>query len=143
LRNVFQFAHCTMFTFFNDNYISTLHNVQKGEFMAYDKVKYNNEYNKQKYERLNIHVPKGMKEYIEARALDLGYRFINPYVNSLIYADLASNEKEKLEADEQLILNLYRYGNDDIKKQLYDLALKIDNGLSQDEKKKMFEDANK
>lgn len=111
--------------------------------MAYDKVKYNNEYNKQKYERLNIHVPKGMKEYIEARALDLGYRFINPYVNSLIYADLASNEKEKLEADEQLILNLYRYGNDDIKKQLYDLALKIDNGLSQDQKKKMFEDANK
>lgn len=111
--------------------------------MAYNKVKYNNEYNKQKYERLNIQVPKGMKEYIEARALDLGYKYINPYVNSLIYADLASTEKEKLESDEQLILNLYRYGNENIRKQIYDLVIKLDLDLSQDEKKKMFEDANK
>ena len=33
--------------------------------MSYDKVKYNNEYNKQTYDRLNIQVPKGRKAIIE------------------------------------------------------------------------------
>lgn len=56
--------------------------------MAYEKVKYNNEYNKQAYDRLNIQVPKGQKAVIEAHWKSLGYKSLNAYVNALIQADM-------------------------------------------------------
>lgn len=56
--------------------------------MAYEKVKYNNEYNKQAYDRLNIQVPKGQKAVIETHWKSLGYKSLNAYVNALIQADM-------------------------------------------------------
>ena len=62
--------------------------------MPYDKVKYNNEFNRQAYDRLNIQVPKGHKTIIEAHWKAQGYKSLNSYVNALIDADM-SQEKQK------------------------------------------------
>lgn len=61
--------------------------------MAYEKVKYNNEYNKQAYDRLNIQVPKGQKAVIEAHWKSLGYKSLNAYVNALIQADMEGRKQ--------------------------------------------------
>lgn len=62
--------------------------------MPYEKVKYNNEYNKQAYDRLNIQVPKGQKAVIENHWKTKGYKSLNAYVNALIQADM-EKVKEK------------------------------------------------
>lgn len=54
----------------------------------YDKVRYNNEYNKQAYDRLNIQVPKGQKAIIEEHWRARGYKSLNAYVNELIRRDM-------------------------------------------------------
>ena len=56
--------------------------------MKFDKVKYNNEFNKKAYDRLNIQVPKGKKEIIESHAKSKGYKSLNAYVNALIEVDM-------------------------------------------------------
>ncbi len=56
--------------------------------MAYDKVKYNNEFNKEKYDRLNIQVPKGQKEIITEHWKSKGYKSLNSYINNLIAKDM-------------------------------------------------------
>lgn len=58
--------------------------------MSYNKVQYNNEYNKQAYDRLNIQVPKGQKAIIEAHWKAKGYKSLNAYVNDLISKDMAA-----------------------------------------------------
>ena len=63
--------------------------------MAYEKVKYNNDFNKQTYDRLNIQVPKGKKEVIEAHRKKKGYESLNKYVNDLIRKDMNETEEEK------------------------------------------------
>lgn len=48
----------------------------RGDFMAYkdkkDTIKYNNEFNKQAYDRINLTVPKGEKADIQAHAKQQG-----------------------------------------------------------------------
>lgn len=56
--------------------------------MGYDKVKYNNEYNRQTYDRLNIQVPKGQKSVIDDHWKSMGYKSLNSYVNDLIKKDM-------------------------------------------------------
>lgn len=74
------FAHCAMFS--------------KEEYKhMYDKVKYNNEYNKQTYDRLNIQVPKGQKAVIEEHWRSKGYKSLNAYVNDLINKDMNRTEE--------------------------------------------------
>lgn len=95
--------------------------------MPYNKTKYNNDYNKNNYERLNILVKKGMKEYIEKRAKN-NYGSINQYVNALINKDLDSNDyaNAPLNSEEQFIINQYRFGTDEARKTIYLASIKAD-----------------
>lgn len=61
-----------------------------GEFNA---TKYKNEFIKEKYDRLNIQVPKGKKEIIEAHRKKRGFNSLNSYINNLIDKDI-EQEKE-------------------------------------------------
>ena len=56
--------------------------------MAYDKVKYNNEYNKEKYEELRFRVAKGQKEIIENHWKQNGYKSFAAYMIALIEKDM-------------------------------------------------------
>lgn len=56
--------------------------------MAFEQFKYQNDYNKEKYDRIPINVPKGKKELIKAYALSNGYGSINAYVIALIDEDM-------------------------------------------------------
>lgn len=106
--------------------------------MAYEKVKYNNDYNKSNYERLNILVKKGMKGYIEQRAKE-NYNSINQYVNALINIDLESNDYIKnFSGEEQFILNQYKYGTEEARKLIFDAALKADSLNENANKQKVF-----
>lgn len=51
-----------------------------GEF---DQISYQNKYIKEKYDRINLIVPKGRKEEIKKKALAEG-KSVNEYINSLI-----------------------------------------------------------
>ena len=50
-----------------------------------------NKWNKENYDRLNIVVPKGMRETIKARADELG-KSVNAYVIGLISADISGDD---------------------------------------------------
>lgn len=60
--------------------------------MAYkeksDAIRYNNNYIKQAYDRINLTVPKGQKEVIEAAAKRSGDRSVNGFINRLIADEL-------------------------------------------------------
>lgn len=56
--------------------------------MAFDKVKYDNDYIKSNYDRLNIQVAKGQKAEIEMHWKAKGYKSLNTYINDLIKADM-------------------------------------------------------
>ena len=49
----------------------------------FDQIKYQNEFIKQKYDRVNLTVPKGKKEKIKAAAKAAG-QSVNEYINSAI-----------------------------------------------------------
>lgn len=51
-------------------------------------TKYKNKYNKEKYDRLNIQVPKGKKVLINEHCEKKGYKSLNEYVNCLIKNDM-------------------------------------------------------
>lgn len=55
----------------------------------FNQIKYQNEFIKQKYDRVNLTVPKGKKEKIKAAAKAAG-QSVNEYINSAIdsYMDL-------------------------------------------------------
>ena len=61
--------------------------------MAFNKIKYDNEYIKNNYDRLNIQVPKGQKQVIKEHYIKLGYNSLNEYVNSLIHADIEKHQQ--------------------------------------------------
>ena len=56
--------------------------------MAYEKVKYNNDYNREAYDRASINFPKGKKSIIEEHWKSKGYKSLNAYVNDLIDRDM-------------------------------------------------------
>ena len=62
-----------------------------GDNMAFEKVKYNNQYNKEHYARLNIQVPLAKKNEIENHWKSKGYKSLNAYVNDLIDKDMSNN----------------------------------------------------
>ena len=55
-------------------------------------IKYNNEYNKQAYDRINLTVPKGKKESIQTAAQANG-ESVNAFINRLIDAELERIEQ--------------------------------------------------
>ena len=61
--------------------------------MAFNQSKYANEFAKEKYDRLNIQVPKGHKAIIEEHWKAKGYKSLNSYVNALIEQDMAGEKR--------------------------------------------------
>lgn len=61
----------------------------------FNPTKYKNDFTKEKYDRLNIQVPKGQKAVIEAHWKAKGYRSLNSYVNDLIKKDMAGEQSSK------------------------------------------------
>lgn len=57
------------------------------------RIQANNRYNAKAYDRINIAIPKGKKQAIEAHARDKG-ESINSYVNNLLRADIGLSEEE-------------------------------------------------
>lgn len=55
-------------------------------------IKYNNEYNKQAYDRINLTVPKGNKEKIQTAAQANG-ESVNAFINKLIDTELERIER--------------------------------------------------
>lgn len=63
--------------------------------MPYEKIQYNNEYNKANYDRCIFNVPKGRKIAIEEHYKAQGYKSLNAYVNALISADMERTQESK------------------------------------------------
>ena len=60
--------------------------VKGGVFVSdFDQIKYQNNYNKEKYDRITIMAPKGKKDIIKAAATDLGIS-VNEFINRAIDA---------------------------------------------------------
>lgn len=57
----------------------------------FNKVAYDNEFIKQKYDRINLTVPKGQKEVIKAYAESHG-KSVNAYINDLIEEDMKNTQ---------------------------------------------------
>lgn len=80
--------------------------------MAFNQSKYANEFAKEKYDRLNIQVPKGQKAVIEEHWRTLGYKSLNAYVNDLIRKDMEktregeSNKTVNIGRDNNGIINM-------------------------------------
>lgn len=64
--------------------------MEKGKF---DKVAYNNQFNAQAYDRINLTVPKGKRQEIREYAEKRG-ESVNGYINRLIEEDMRKNSKE-------------------------------------------------
>lgn len=58
----------------------------------FDQIAYQNNYIKQKYDRINLTVPKGRKEEIKKKALEEG-KSVNEYINMLIDRDLQYSDQ--------------------------------------------------
>ena len=56
-------------------------------------IKYNNEFNKQAYDRISLLVPKGKKEILQAVA-KANKESVNSFINRLIDTELNRMEKE-------------------------------------------------
>ena len=61
-----------------------------------DNPEYANEFTKEKYNRLNIQVPKGQKAIIEQHWKAKGYKSLNAYVNDLIRKDMEDTERQEI-----------------------------------------------
>ena len=53
----------------------------------FNQISYQNEYIKEKYDRINLTVPKGKREEIKRKAQSQG-KSVNEYINSLIEEDM-------------------------------------------------------
>ncbi len=52
--------------------------------MSYNESKYRYEWERKNRDRIVLLVPKGNKAQIKAKALELGYKSLNEYINMLI-----------------------------------------------------------
>lgn len=109
--------------------------------MAYDKIEYNANYTKTKYDTFNVRVPKGYKEEIVNFLKACEYPSLNAYITTLIRNDMniVSKRLSSLSGDEQFIVNCYRYANEEQKERMTHLACEIDNRLTREEKEKLFD----
>ncbi len=53
----------------------------------FNQIAYQNNYIKEKYDRINLILPKGRKEAIKKRAMEAG-KSVNEYINDLINNDI-------------------------------------------------------
>lgn len=54
----------------------------------FNQIAYQNDYIREKYDRINLTVPKGRKEEIKKKAAAMG-KSVNEYINSLIDDDMS------------------------------------------------------
>ena len=59
----------------------------KGKNGEFNQISYQNDYIKEKYDRINLTVPKGRKEEIKKKAAAAG-KSVNEYINSLIHDNM-------------------------------------------------------
>lgn len=64
--------------------------MEKDKFNA---TAYKNQFIAEKYERINLTVPKGQKEIIKAHAESIG-KSVNGYINDLIQEDIKKISKD-------------------------------------------------
>lgn len=50
------------------------------ETEKFDATKYKNDFQKEKYDRIIVNVPKGQKKVIDEKAKQLGYKSLNSFV---------------------------------------------------------------
>jgi uncharacterized FlgJ-related protein len=62
------------------------------EEKKFDKIAYNNQFNANAYDRINLTVPKGKKDEIKAHAESMG-ESVNGYLWRLIKEDMARNKE--------------------------------------------------
>lgn len=55
-------------------------------------TKYKNAYNKEKYDRIQVSVKKGEKDFIDQIAKKKGFKNTSEYIKSLIYKDIEKDE---------------------------------------------------
>lgn len=60
--------------------------TMKGKSGRFNQISYQNEYIKEKYDRINLTVPKGRKEEIKKKAASTG-QSVNEYINTFIDKD--------------------------------------------------------
>lgn len=64
----------------------------------FDKVKYNNKYNKETYDRFSLMLPKGKKEIIQSKAKEHG-ESLNAYINRAIDELMAYDNSTSVEEE--------------------------------------------
>lgn len=60
---------------------------------TFNQFAYQNQYNREKYDRVNLTMPKGQKEIVRKQAKKRG-QSVNEYINALIMADIAAGQEE-------------------------------------------------
>ena len=58
----------------------------------FDATKYKNDFQKEKYDRIIVNVPKGQKQIIDENAKKLGYKSLNSFVVDAINEKLNMSE---------------------------------------------------
>lgn len=59
----------------------------------FDQIKYQNEYNKQKYDRITIMAPKGTKERLQEAARAAGMRSVNEFILTAVEEKIGEKHK--------------------------------------------------
>ena len=54
----------------------------------FDATKYKNDFQKEKYDRIIVNVPKGQKKVIDQKAKELGFKSLNSFIVDLINKQL-------------------------------------------------------
>jgi predicted DNA binding CopG/RHH family protein len=65
------------------------------EHKRFDQISYQNNYIKEKYDRINLTTPRGRKEEIKRKSKSLGMS-VNEYINKLIDEDLNRVKENEL-----------------------------------------------
>lgn len=68
---------------------------------GFKQIKYNNEFNKNNYDRIPIMIPKGMKEVLQKYAKENGYKSVNNMVIIAIENLTNVKIKDDLQRDQQ------------------------------------------
>lgn len=59
--------------------------------MSFNKAKYDNQFQKDNYDRISLNVKKGERDKITNHAIKKGYESLNQYIRELIYKDMEND----------------------------------------------------
>lgn len=95
---------------FVDYFIHIAQWVKYMEKEKYNKIKYNNKYNKENYARLSVQVSPEEKPIIENHWKNKGFKSFNSYVKDLIRRDMYENSENatkvvKIDRNETININ--------------------------------------